>query len=50
MRVGYGLELQAHNRAHFWARGSISSSVDGGLFLNLSFEPVFDVDSRVEKR
>jgi hypothetical protein len=50
LRLGYGLGLEAHTRNSFWFRGSIASSIDGGVFLNLAFEPVFYVDERVEKR
>jgi hypothetical protein len=50
LRMGYGVGLDAHTRQSFWLRTSLASSIDGGIFLNLSFEPVFDVDSRVEKR
>jgi hypothetical protein len=50
LRVGYGVGLEAHTRSSFWFRGTIASSIDGGVFLNLAFEPVFDVGERVEKR
>lgn len=50
LRVGYGVGLDARTRSSFLFRTSVASSLDGGVFLNLSFEPVFDVDTRVEKR
>jgi len=50
LRVGYGVGIDAHNRSSFWLRTSLASSIDGGIFLNLSLEPVYDVDSRVERR
>jgi hypothetical protein len=50
LRVGYGVGFDARTRASFLFRTSVASSIDGGVFLNLSFEPVFDVDTRVEKR
>jgi len=50
MRLGYGVGLDVHTQTRFWLRGSIASSIDGGVFLDLSFEPVFAVDHRVERR
>jgi len=31
-------------------QGSIASSIDGGVFLNLAFNPVFDLDERVMRK
>jgi hypothetical protein len=50
MRVGYGIALQGHTEHNFGLEGSLSSSIDGGLFLNLSFNPVFALDERVRRR
>jgi hypothetical protein len=50
LRLGYGVGIDAHNRSSFWLRTSLASSIDGGIFLNLSLAPVYDIDSRVEKR
>ena len=50
LRVGYGVGLDMHTRTSFWLRSSIASSIDGGIFLNLAFEPVFTLDRRVEQR
>ena len=50
LRVGYGVGVEAHTRHSFWMRGSIASSIDGGVYLNLAFDSAFDVDGRVEKR
>ncbi|HEU4733396.1 MAG TPA: BamA/TamA family outer membrane protein [Kofleriaceae bacterium] len=50
MRVGYGVTLQGHTTQAFAVEGSLSSSVDGGVFLNLSFNPVFNLDERVRRR
>jgi hypothetical protein len=50
MRVGYGLAFQAHTENSFGFRGSIASSVDGGVFFTLSFNPVFALDERVRRR
>lgn len=50
LRVGYGVALQGHTEYAFGFRGSLSSSVDGGLFLDLSFNQVFVLDERVRRR
>jgi outer membrane protein assembly factor BamA len=50
LRVGYGVALQGHTEYAFGFRGSLSSSIDGGLFLNLSFNQVFVLDERVRRR
>jgi hypothetical protein len=50
LRVGYGLGIEAHRVESFVLEGSIGSSIDGGLFLNLSFNPVYDIDERVRRR
>jgi len=41
--------LDAHTERSFWLRTSLASSIDGGIFLYLSFEPVFEVGRRVEQ-
>ena len=50
LRVGYGVALQGHTTNSFVLQGSLASSIDGGLFLNLSFNPVFNLDERVRRR
>jgi len=50
LRMGYGLGIEAHRVESFLFEGSIGSSIDGGLFLNLSFNPVYDLDDRVRRR
>lgn len=50
LRVGYGVGIEYQTRTSFLGQLSIASSVDGGVFVNLSFDPVFDLDSRVERR
>lgn len=50
MRVGYGIALGGHSEHIFGFRGSLASSIDGGLFLNLSFNQVFALDERVRRR
>ncbi|HEY0478757.1 MAG TPA: hypothetical protein VGD37_14665 [Kofleriaceae bacterium] len=50
LRMGYGLAIEAHRVESFVLEGSIGSSIDGGLFVNLSFNPVYDLDERVRRR
>jgi hypothetical protein len=50
MRMGYGVGIEGHSPDSFVLAGSLGSSVDGGLFLNLSFNPVYDLDDRVRRR
>ncbi len=45
-RVGYGFGLQLHSKKSFLMRLSLASSIDGGLFFNLGFDPVSDVRER----
>jgi hypothetical protein len=49
LRVGYGVALEAVSDASFLARISVASSTDGGLFVNLAFDPVFDLHGRVQR-
>jgi hypothetical protein len=50
LRAGYGIAIEAHNPDSFMLEASLGSSVDGGLFLNLSFNPVYDLHDRVRRR
>jgi hypothetical protein len=50
LRVGYGLAVEVHNADSFVLEASLGSSIDGGLFLNLSFNPVYDIQERVRYR
>lgn len=50
VRVGYGVAIEAHSRRSFLLRASLASSLDGGLFLDVAFDPVFDLGPRVERR
>ncbi len=50
LRVGYGVAIQAHSERSFLIRASLASSLDGGVFAAISFDPVFDLDPRVERR
>ncbi|HUJ59410.1 MAG TPA: BamA/TamA family outer membrane protein [Kofleriaceae bacterium] len=42
LRVGYGVALEIYNESSFLFEFSVSSSIDGGLFFNVMFNPVFD--------
>jgi hypothetical protein len=50
LRMGYGIGIEAHSVDNFLLEASLGSSIDGGLFLNLSFNPVYDLDDRVRRR
>lgn len=50
MRVGFGVGIQAHTANAFLTRAQIASSIDGGVFLNLVFEPAFEPQLRVQSR
>jgi hypothetical protein len=50
LRVGYGGAIEMYSRDGFLLVGSVASSADGGLFLNLSFNPVSDLDERVRRK
>jgi hypothetical protein len=47
MRAGYGLGFETHDdKGDFILEGNIASSIDGGLFFNVSFNPVLDARAR----
>jgi hypothetical protein len=50
LRCGYGFALEVHGKDSFWLRASIASSIDGGVFLDVSFDPIFDIEPRVGRR
>ena len=50
LRVGYGAGIVYTEGGAFVMEASLASSIDGGLFLNLAFNPVFDLDERVRRR
>lgn len=50
LRVGYGVSLEAHTDSSFVARVSLSSSIDGGMFIDFSLDPVFAVAGRVQRK
>ncbi|HVK87698.1 MAG TPA: BamA/TamA family outer membrane protein [Kofleriaceae bacterium] len=49
-RVGFGVGLQVHTAHFLLTRAQLASSIDGGLFLNLAFEPAFEPQPRVTRR
>jgi hypothetical protein len=49
IRVGYGLALDAHTDKSFVVRTTLATTIDGGMFVDLSFNPVFDLEPRVER-
>jgi hypothetical protein len=50
LKVGYGASLQLHADRQLIAALSVASSIDGGIFVNLTFDPVYDYDPRAERR
>jgi hypothetical protein len=50
LRMGFGAAIEAHAVDSFLFEASLGSSIDGGLFLNLSFNRVYDLDERVRRR
>ena len=46
MRVGYGVALEVFDDASFLCEASVASSIEGGLFLNVSFNPIYDARPR----
>ncbi|HEX7843536.1 MAG TPA: BamA/TamA family outer membrane protein, partial [Kofleriaceae bacterium] len=50
LRAGYGIAFQLHGENSFWFEATLASSVDGGVFTYLSFNPVYLIDERVRRR
>lgn len=50
LRLGFGLGVTVMTGHNFLAEASIASSIDGGAFFYLAFDPVYDVDPRVVRR
>lgn len=50
LRCGFGLAVEAHSADDFVLEASLGSSIDGGLFFNLAFNPVYDIQERVRRR
>jgi hypothetical protein len=49
VRAGYGFGIDLHESDAFVLQASVASSIDGGLFITLAFNPVFDLDERVRR-
>ncbi|MGE0400193.1 MAG: BamA/TamA family outer membrane protein [Kofleriaceae bacterium] len=50
VRVGYGVGLDVHTEHSFVGRVSLASSIDGGVFVDFSVDPIFDLERRVDRR
>jgi hypothetical protein len=50
LRMGYGVSVEGHTVDSFVLEGSLGSSIDGGVFVNLAFNPVYDLTDRVRRR
>jgi hypothetical protein len=50
LRVGYGASFQLLRDRNFVAGLSIATSIDGGVFANLVFDPVYEPLPRVRRR
>ncbi|MBA3396113.1 MAG: BamA/TamA family outer membrane protein [Deltaproteobacteria bacterium] len=49
LRVGYGVALEIYSSQGMLVRTELASSIDGGLFAYIAFDPAFDTRSRVER-
>lgn len=49
LRVGYGLALEIYSSQGMLIRAELASSIDGGLFAYIAFDPAFDMRARVER-
>lgn len=50
LRAGYGFGLVLQHGGGFISEVSVASSIDGGWFFNLAFNPIYDLDQRVRRR
>lgn len=50
MRLGYGTSLQLLWRQRFVGAVSLASSIDGGVFLDLVLDPIYEPEPRVRRR
>ncbi len=48
LRVGYGLGLQLYSKHSFLLRACLATSIDGGVFVDVAFDPSFEPRSRLE--
>ncbi|MBX3158503.1 MAG: BamA/TamA family outer membrane protein [Deltaproteobacteria bacterium] len=49
VRFGFGVALEMHSHNALYGRISLASSIDGGAFVNFYFDPVYAVQSRLER-
>lgn len=50
LRVGYGMSLQLHMSRRFLGALQVATSIDGGVFVDFTFDPAFDTEPRVEQQ
>lgn len=50
LRVGFGGGIEAHLKNTFLGRAQITSSTDGGILLQFSLDPIYDLKARVKRR
>ncbi|MDB4958959.1 MAG: hypothetical protein JWO36_6528 [Myxococcales bacterium] len=50
LRVGFGVSFQLHTITSFLGSLSIATSKDGGVFVNVLFDPVYLIHERVRRR
>src|SRR5262249_4576058 len=50
MRVGFGTGLQMHNSRGFVTSVTFATSRDGGFFVDVVFDPIYEIRTRVERR
>jgi outer membrane protein assembly factor BamA len=50
LRLGYGVGLELYSGGDVLVRSSVSSSIDGGLFIDFGLTPAFDARARAERR
>ncbi len=50
LRIGYGVGLEFHTNRKYVMGLSVASSIDGGIFLNLGFDPAFDTEPRTGRK
>ena len=42
LRAGYGIGVEIHNDHSFLLEGDLATSIDGGIFLSVAFNPILD--------
>jgi Omp85 superfamily domain len=46
LRVGYGIGLRLRGQTGFLLEGNVASSIDGGVLVNVSLDPIVDTATR----